>query len=230
MSTEIRRIGGLMAVNEFLRSTDGLDAWPLLAESEYVDRMLAFANATPAKDSAELQELGFELVTGNRLNDDERGDAESWQEDEGEFGAAQRQLIQWLETVRTGTKAEFEKFVSLVCEACSRMVVRPGFNAKAGRLDVEFRFYPDDLEAAFGYALHLLLREPRGRNRLCRCRYLECHRFFLEVKPPTGRPRRDYCSQEHFDAARKLGAAIRIREYRKEQRVKQGRKARRAGK
>ena len=52
-----------------------------------------------------------------------------------------------------------------------------------------------------GIALLLDPRPPRApdfQRKLCRCRFSECRRFFLEEQRGRGRPQRFYCCKDHM--------------------------------
>jgi hypothetical protein len=208
-----------MEAEDFVHLTDGFKDSPALPEPGYVDRMLRFASAQSSKRASELQELSFELGTDIRLGAEELNDPGSWQTDTETLLAGQAQLIEWLEIVRRGSNSEFDRLTSVLCRSAERIAIRPEFNLKQGAIERGFRYFPTDLQAAAAYALLLLLNDTRGRERLCRCKYSNCQCYFLELKATTGRPRRAYCSHEHFQAARKQGAAKRIREYRRKKRL-----------
>ncbi len=82
-------------------------------------------------------------------------------------------------------------------------------------MQVFYRYYPVNLEAALGYGLVLLLdkNRPYGKD-LCRCRLEQCEQFFLAIRPPMGRPRRDYCCKEHLAMTHNRDSAERVRLYR----------------
>jgi hypothetical protein len=46
---------------------------------------------------------------------------------------------------------------------------------------------------------------------LCHCGLNRCSKFFLAVKPKTGRPKRKYCCADHMEEYNKLGGAERTR-------------------
>ncbi len=225
MRTDVGRLGGLRAVEKFLALTDGLTEQPLLTEQGYIDRVLTFANALEGTaGSAELFDFYFELVTANQLDAEEREDSSPSNALTQELRGAQAQLIKWLEVVQGERPNAIAKLAPIVGHAGERTASRCAYIPRVGGFEVRYRYYPADLEAAFGYALLLLLDRTRPYgNALCRCKFFQCRRFFLEVKKSTGRPRRDYCIREHFDAARAASAAERIRKYRKNKRAKHAR-------
>ena len=62
--------------------------------------------------------------------------------------------------------------------------------------------------------------ERKFGKRLCQCQLKSCGRFFLEVKPATGRPQRRYCDPEHLKEAHALNASKRMRRIRNRARGK----------
>lgn len=46
-------------------------------------------------------------------------------------------------------------------------------------------------------------------SKLCRCRLKSCGLFFLERRPPTGRPQRIYCCDEHLTQGHNSGSGER---------------------
>jgi hypothetical protein len=217
--TPLSRIGGRLEADEFVMLTDGFKESPSLTEPEYVDRMLRFANAPSRKGSAILQRLSFELGTGVRLDSEEENDPDTWQTESGTLLAGQKQLVQWLEIVIGGQSSRRDRLVRYLCRSAERLVIRPEFYFRQAKLERDYRFFPVDLEAAAAYAVLLLMNEGSGADRLCRCRFVECQGFFLEVRQQTGSPRRKFCIREHLDAARKLDARARISRYRERKRL-----------
>jgi hypothetical protein len=75
------------------------------------------------------------------------------------------------------------------------------------------RFFTPYLLANRG--ILLLLDPERGfGEKLCQCRLSACGDFFLEVRPPRGRPQRRYCSAEHMELGHKERGALRMRKIR----------------
>jgi hypothetical protein len=65
----------------------------------------------------------------------------------------------------------------------------------------------------------LLLATSRDfRHKLCQCQWEPCGLFFFEIKPPTGRPQRKYCGEDHMLKAHDLNAAGRMKKSRSEPR------------
>jgi hypothetical protein len=58
----------------------------------------------------------------------------------------------------------------------------------------------------------LLLDPKKGiGQKLCQCHLLICRKFFFEIQPPRGRPKRRYCSHDHLDESHKANAANRTK-------------------
>jgi hypothetical protein len=75
------------------------------------------------------------------------------------------------------------------------------------------RFFTPYLLANRG--ILLLLDPERGfGEKLCQCQLSTCGDFFLEIRPPRGRPQRKYCSAEHMQLGHKERGAIRMRKIR----------------
>jgi hypothetical protein len=222
MSTAAQSLGGLLdvddlvdAIDGFLRATDEMADWRRLSESEYVDRVLAFASAPFDKHASELLDIYFELVLGTEVPSEDRGQGSKRMS--RKLYAAQEQLIGWLEIVRAGRENAIQNLKNIVIEAGNNVIIRPAFVEQNGKLKAEYRFFPTKIEAAFGYGLLLILDDERGYS-ICRCKYSECLIFFLEKKSENGRPRTVYCSTPHLEAARKAETAVRMRKRRSQER------------
>jgi hypothetical protein len=216
----MRTLTGLSAVRSFLNDTDTLNASTRpLTEREYVERILAFGSGL------DLARCYLELTLHQAIDADT--DFTSRTNLAGTLAPASTDTAEWLQAIHLGDAptGRAERLLPLA----NRMIQRPTYELNANRLTERRHYYPDTLHAALAYGVLLLLDHERGYGRdLCRCRFAECNRFFLAVKPPTGRPRRDYCSQEHFRVARAAKGAARIRAYRaaQKEKTKSGRTAR----
>ena len=210
-------------LQHFLSASDRIVDAPLLTESDYVRNVLEFANS---KNPADLHALQATLVSGVKL------------QGQVYFHALQDQLSPHLlvlrerlekhvETIRTDTRRARAELADEVRRAGERIAIRPSYILTNTGVEVFYRHFPADLEAAIGYALLLLLdpTRPYGSD-LCRCKLVECGRFFLAIKPPTGRPRRDYCCAEHLEAAREKSSVDRVRAFRERERAKARRRHR----
>lgn len=81
-----------------------------------------------------------------------------------------------------------------------------------GALSLDYDVILSDAAAFNTFVFLLLLDESRGFWRdLCRCKLQDCQRWFLARKPPTGRPRRDYHSEECMLKSHAQGSTQRAR-------------------
>ena len=214
-------------LQEFLSATDRIVDAPLLTESDYVQNVLDFANT---KNPADLHALRTMLVSGVKLQGQVYFDAL-----EGHLNphllVLRERLEKQLETIKTDTRKARADLAEEVRRAGERIAIRPSYIVTKSGVEVFYRHFPADLEAAIGYALRLLLDPTRGYGSdLCRCKLAECGRFFLAIKPPTGRPRRDYCCEEHLEAAREKSSVDRVRAFRAREKAKASRRRHRVGK
>ena len=214
-------------LQEFLSATDRIVDAPLLTESDYVQNVLDFANT---KNPADLHALRTMLVSGVKLQGQVYFDAL-----EGHLNphllVLRERLEKQLETIKTDTRKARADLAEEVRRAGERIAIRPSYIVTKSGVEVFYRHFPADLEAAIGYALLLLLDPTRGYGSdLCRCKLAECGRFFLAIKPPTGRPRRDYCCEEHLEAAREKSSVDRVRAFRAREKAKASRRRHRVGK
>jgi hypothetical protein len=213
-------------LQEFLSATDGIVDAPLLTESDYVRNVLEFANT---KNPAYLHALRTMLISGVKLQGQVYFDALEGHLNPHLLALAER-LEKQLETIRTNTRKARADLADEVRRAGERIAIRPSYIVTKSGVEVFYRHFPADLEAAIGYALLLLLDPTRGYGSdLCRCKLAECGRFFPAIKPPTGRPRRDYCCAEHLEAAREKSSVDRVRAFRERQKAKASRRRHRAG-
>jgi hypothetical protein len=228
MTTAMRALGGLASVDRFLKASDRMTDWPAFTEPEYVERTLRFASAQGTEGLSELFAVYFELSASGPLEENERVDFPDNGGIQANLRGAQEELIDWLEIVQSDPSEATVRLASVITHAFDCMIIRPKRVSRAGSFELQSRYYPGNLEAAFGYALHLILRDQRASGpRLCRCKYSPCKRFFLEIKPATGSPRRVYCSEEHFKAARSDSRAQWMRDYRETKRAEAARTTRR---
>ena len=141
--------------------------------------------------------------------------------------ALREKLEKQVETIRTDTRKARADLADEVRRAGERIAIRPSYIVTNSGVEIFHRHFPADLEAAVGYALLLLLDPSRAYGSdLCRCKLAECGRFFLAIKPPTGRPRRDYCCAEHLEAAREKSSVDRVRAFREREKAKASRRHR----
>ena len=210
-------------LQHFLSATDGIVDAPLLTESDYVRNVLEFANT---KNPADLHALQTTLVSGVKLQGQVYFHALQDQLNPHLLVLRER-LEKQVETIRTDTRKARAELADEVRRAGERIAIRPSYIVTNTGVEVFYRHFPADLEAAIGYALLLLLdpTRPYGSD-LCRCKLAECGRFFLAIKPATGRPRRDYCCAEHLEAAREKSSVDRVRAFREREKAKATRRHR----
>lgn len=215
------------AVSEFLMSVDAIPAAPQLSEPQYVNFGLAFASLRLPAESGLAHGLYTQLMTGLQIPD-LLPDIPAPESEVAALRKAQEGIIQWLEKIRQREPGAIRKVASALSSAGNRIVMRPAFLAGKDTVEISYRYFPADFDAALGYVLMLLADRSRPfAGNLCRCKYAECQRYFLAVKPETGRPRRDYCSPDHFAKARTASGAARIRAYRQRKRAQPKRQSRR---
>lgn len=191
-----------------------------LSEREYCERLVAFAN-----EGRLPTDTWFEFLGGAHSTDDRAVTrrAPSGQITEGTTKLVRDQLAQLVLHRETAGKvlgpwwaerAGLEGLVSLpVCV----------FDEQ-GQLTLEHRIIARNVLAALAYAMCLLLdnRRPHA-STLWRCRLESCRRFFFEQRREgAGRPRREYCSEEHLEEAHRQQVLERVRRHRAKQ--KPGRK------
>lgn len=199
-------------LEDFLEWSNRIPDLRPLSETEYLGRVLAFANA---REPEQLHALETELMSGLEL-----------EEPPVFFHALQAPLTQGLIDLRDRLSKQLEvirqfgpkaatALESELRQAGEMIAIRPAYVATESGVEVSYRYFPVSLEAAIGYGLVLLLDagRPYGKD-LCRCRLEECQQFFMAIRQPTGRPRRDYCSEEHLNTAHNRDSVDRVRAHR----------------
>lgn len=223
------RLPGNTAVAEFLGKLVGASDAARLTEQDYVSLALAFASLRLPDDSASAYRLYLQLMAGLRIEESLPG----LPVDEANVAAlceAQRGFVDWLERIRKEPKQAIADLVSPLFDAGCRVVMRPTFLASTGTIEIRYQCLPADFGAALGFVLTLLVdRSGPFMGNVGRCKYSKCGRYFLVVReePRIGRPRRDYCSAEHFQMTRTSTAADRIKAYRRKKREEAKRSTRR---
>ncbi len=135
------------------------------------------------------------------------------------FKNDQKELGEWLEEIGKGAAgAERVRSQPRLNERLRAVRLRLAF--KGGRARDTLGI--DGVQAAYAYALWLILNEERLVNRLNRCGAPGCGRFRLDFK---GKPRK-YCSEEHRRAADKLTAGERMKRWRERERKRERKKKR----
>lgn len=196
------------------------DAQPL-SERDYCEHVIAFAN-----DGGLPVEAWFELLGGAQASDDEAvtNRAPRGRIVEGSVMLVRDQLRQLVQHRQNASRhlgpwwADFTAQHGVV----SLPICVFGDD---GTMRLEHRIVVRDLLAGIGYGMCLLLAQDRPHGaELCRCRLESCGRFFFEKKRPgAGRPRREYCSDEHLVEAHRQQVLQRVRRHRAKQ--KRGRKS-----
>ena len=215
------------SVVAFLAALEGPVDCQLLTEGEYVNLALGFASLHLPAEAGIAHGIHAELVTGVRVPDRLSGLSAPDGAPEA-LRTIQTRFVERLETIRAGGRRAVLALAGDLHSAGNRIVMRPSFVVGSGTVKVSYRCYPADFEAGLGFVLMLLLDASRPfQGNLCRCRFTDCQRYFLAVKPHTGRPRREYCSTEHLAAARSAASADRMRESRRKGRGQRVRASRR---
>ena len=221
------RLASNSAVFEFLDKVAGPSDASRLSERDYVNLALQFASCRLPNDAVIAHRLHLHLMAGMRIEDP----LPDFPVDESEVSAlqeAQQGFVDWLDRIRQDPQRSILELASPLFDAGCRVVMRPTFLAGAGTLEISYQCLPADFGAALGFVLTLLVDRSRPfMGNVGRCKYSECGRYFLVIKEKgqIGRPRRDYCSTEHFSMARASTAAVRIKAYRQRKRREQSKRS-----
>ena len=204
-------------VAKFLGSLPWFVDAPILDERRYLECGLDFANADEASSLVSMENA---LMSG--LEPEPLAQIESLIAPRAEkLRTLRDQFRARLEQIRRGSQKDRLALGVTVGIEASQMVIRPTYGVRESSVEVRYRHYPVNLLAALAYVLLLLLDDSRRYGKdLCQCRLKTCQRYFFAIKPPTGRPRRDYCCQAHLDAARAATGTRRVQNYRKRQKAK----------
>ncbi len=175
-------------------------------EKRVIQAMLAFANLKTIRSTKQVEELFFPLA-------DERFQTIPTK-DKWAFEDNQRELRKWLEEISKGGTAGVKQIRSQLNERLKAVRLRPVLEEGKAK----YKLSIDGVQAAYSYALWLILDEKRGLiNRLNKCGAPGCGRFRLDFE---GKPRR-HCNEKHRRAADKLTGAKRQKEYRARQAKKE---------
>lgn len=211
---------------DFLERTNGISDMTPLPEAEFVDRVLGFANA---RDQEQLHALETELVSGLKLDEPPVFFYALQAPLTPKLRETQECLRKNLDVIRNTPREAPRLLENELRQAGDRIAIRPSYVATSTGVEVLYRYYPVNLEAALGYGLVLLLDKERPYAKdLCRCRLEQCEQFFLAIRPVMGRPRRDYCCKEHLAIAHNRDSADRVRLHR-ERKAAEKAKPRRRG-
>ncbi len=212
-------------LEDFLEWSNRIPDLQPLSETEYLRRVLSFANAGEPED---LHALETELVSGLALDEPPVFFHALQAPLTSNLVNARDRLREQLEAIRDSGPKAARALENELRQAGEMIAIRPAYFATKSGVEVSYRYFPVSLEAAIGYGLVLLLDagRPYGKD-LCRCRLEDCQQFFLAIRQSTGRPRRDYCSVEHLNAAHNRDSAERVRAHR-ERKAAESRKRRRS--
>jgi hypothetical protein len=98
-----------------------------------------------------------------------------------------------------------------ISERASRMLQLPQFVINNSKLQIAHHYLCEHVHAPMAYTVLLVLDESRPfASSLCQCQLHSCSRFFFAYKPPTGRPRTRYCSDEHMHEAHAAESSQRV--------------------
>jgi hypothetical protein len=186
-----------------------------LSEREIVEATVAFANGATLelKDFAEgrSSQPSEEETTPSRSDSwGEPRTAEQIREDE------RRVTRELLSYILSGPMLE-EDVNGLTDQDLSSLInPRPFFRKVDGGLTLRFAYsFCSDSDLTTLGVILLEDTERPFKEKLCQCRLESCGLFFFEVKPPTGRPQRKYCSEEHMLMAHDQNAPNRMKKRRR---------------
>jgi hypothetical protein len=118
-------------------------------------------------------------------------------------------LREALTQIHTDPAAAITKLRQPITSAASRIGAYVHVEFSATGLSARPVISPGRDAAIYLVALLLDSSRPYGRD-LCRCKLEGCGNYFLVHRPPTGRPRRDYCSLEHMEEAQRRTLSARV--------------------
>lgn len=197
---------------DFLELTSGISDMAPLSEAKFMDRMVGFANA---RDQEQLHALETELVSGLKLDEPPVFFYPLQVPLTPKLCEIQERLRKSLDLIRNTPREAPRLLENELRQAGDGIAIRPSYVVTSAGVEVLYRYYPVNLEAALGYGLVLLLDKERPYGKgLCRCRLGTCDQFFLAIRPTIGRPRRDYCCKEHLAMTHNRDSADRVRLHR----------------
>lgn len=223
------RLASNSAVFEFLDKVAGPSDASRLSERDYVNLALQFASCRLPNDAVIAHRLHLHLMAGMRI-EDPLPDFPVGESEVSALQEAQQGFVDWLDRIRQDPQRAIPKLASPLFDAGRRIIMRPTYLAGRDSIEISYQCLPADFGAALGFVLTLLVDRSRPfMGNVGRCKYSECGRHFLVIKEKgqIGRPRRDYCSAEHFSMARTSTAAVRIKAYRQKKREQSKRSTRR---
>jgi hypothetical protein len=171
-----------------------------IGERQIIEATIAYANGA----RLQVEQTGADNVSVYTL--DERFDS-----DAKRFRSHVHRELQLTITNPDAVAAEI-----LQREGYSAMVpVRREVRKVPGGVQILLHENFESISALVQLGVLLLLDTTREfRDKLCQCGWSPCGRFFLETKPPRGRPQRKYCRPMHLELAHNLNATERMRKHR----------------
>jgi hypothetical protein len=118
-------------------------------------------------------------------------------------------LREALSQIYTDPAAAITKLRQPITAAASRIGAYVHVEFSATGLSAKPVISPGRDAAIYLVALLLDSSRPYGRD-LCQCKLEGCGNYFLVYRPPTGRPRRDYCSPQHMEEAQHRTLSARV--------------------
>ena len=176
-----------------------------LAEHQLIELLLDFANSEDSTSALRgMERSGW--FAGFASHEEET----EWIAEE--FEHAREALRYTLNSLCDGAPLE----PHIMHSESPRIAIFPSFRFEAKRFLVSHHYIAQRPDAVVLYASLLLLdlSRPYGRD-LCRCQLPCCRKFFLAVRPSSGRARRSYCSEEHMLQAHSAGSSRRVAASRK---------------
>ena len=192
-----------------LKTAKGHSAGRVLSEIEFLDQALLFANTGSAKSLSVL--LGQSNPPASMVSDVETQSSFARATPEDQSAKHRKRFRHFLDAVaEKNFHTELRAFMAV---NAGEVVLIPQYGRRDEHLVTEYRVVPRNLPSALAYVLLLLFDDDRPHGaRLCKCQLVGCGAFFFEKRPDsgTGRPRRNYCREDHMKEAHDLSAARRV--------------------
>lgn len=216
VTTRSKRVLRFEKLYDAFRVGDGLSP---LSERELVETAIDFANRGDPQDWWPLV-IGVKRTPpppGSFWEQDERGLASPFESERDQFRASLSIFMQ---------RREFETSVSKLAESAEHMILVPSFEIVGKSVRLEYWYVSEDMAARLSY-IQLLLTDPSKPygSDLCQCQLGTCGKFFFVQKPKTGRPRRNYCCDEHMLEVHEAQSPARVEKSRRLKKAKKARKA-----
>jgi hypothetical protein len=202
-------------VHAFLANSADLQSGEILSAADIVELALAFANNDPQRTRLFSFLLGIKMsavtMHRNKGGRTTEGAMNELQLIESMSGDLREKFCAALETILSQPNERGPMLQTAVSRLQNRIAIVPYFDIFEGRLRVQNRVMPVDIRAALYFAVSLLLNPTEAFfGNLCRCQFESCRRFFIAIKPKTGRTRTEYCCEEHMKAANSRKNTIRV--------------------